>query len=312
VSTRRLRCFVASRFGAADVDAVFDRCIRPTLKAESIVVRRVDRQHRNDDLDDQIIDLIEWCDFCIADLTYARPSVYFEAGMVTGLEKPVVYMARGDHFKARDEDSLGNERVHFDLQMKPIIAWTSPEALTLKKKLAARVRRISRPIRANIQSENAARAAEMAFAGESAKKRVDRMWLLLQASAKAAGFVGQADRGQFAFERQTPRGNQGLLVWASQSLPKSRMELLHEWPGFRGETWVSFDLVMASLRPAVRSSVSDVFAAFRMAEPGIYRRDSGRGSDIVTAVHLLCPRSYADLDKLLEYHFARVGLPSRK
>ena len=205
MSTRRLRCFVASRFGAADVDAVFDRCIQPTLKAESIVVRRVDRQHRNDDLDDQIIDLIEWCDFCIADLTYARPSVYFEAGMVTGLEKPVVYMARGDHFKARDEDSLGNERVHFDLQMKPIIAWTSPEALTLKKKLAARVRRISRPIRANIQSENAARAAEMAFAGESAKKRVDRMWLLLQASAKAAGFVGQADRGQFAKRTGSPK-----------------------------------------------------------------------------------------------------------
>jgi nucleoside 2-deoxyribosyltransferase len=48
---------------------------------------RVDQIEHNDDIDDKIIELIKKCDFCIADLTYARPSVYYEAGYVYGLKK---------------------------------------------------------------------------------------------------------------------------------------------------------------------------------------------------------------------------------
>jgi len=39
---------------------------------------RVDIIEHNDDIDNKIIELILKCDICIADLTYSRPSVYYE------------------------------------------------------------------------------------------------------------------------------------------------------------------------------------------------------------------------------------------
>src|SRR4029077_16552559 len=117
-------CFVASAFDREDVDAIYDRAIRPVLKQLHLTVKRVDRIEHNDDIDDRILQLMLEADLCIADLTYARPSVYYEAGFVSGRDKPVIYVARADHFRAKDNDPEGNLRVHFDLQMRNIIPWT--------------------------------------------------------------------------------------------------------------------------------------------------------------------------------------------
>ncbi len=140
-----LRCFVASAFDHEDVDAIYDRCIHPVLKSLKIVPLRVDRVEHNEDIDEKIIQLIETSDICIADLTYARPSVYFEAGHALGLGKPVIYVCRSDHFKGRDDDSQDNLRIHFDLQMKNIIPWRDPtQAFSLR--LSRRLRHVLRPI----------------------------------------------------------------------------------------------------------------------------------------------------------------------
>jgi nucleoside 2-deoxyribosyltransferase len=88
-----------------------------------VATRRVDRIEHNDDIDDRIIAEIEKADLVITDLTYARPSVYFEAGYAQRAI-PVVYTVRGDHFRARDADPHGNRQVHFDLKMRNIIAWS--------------------------------------------------------------------------------------------------------------------------------------------------------------------------------------------
>ena len=87
-SLRQLRCFVASAFGKSDVDRVFSKLVKPTLKKMRVVVSRVDRINHNDDIDDKILELLNKADFCIADLTYARPSVYYEAGYAIA-SKPV-------------------------------------------------------------------------------------------------------------------------------------------------------------------------------------------------------------------------------
>lgn len=148
-----LKCFIASAFDKDDIDALYDEAIRPVTKSLGIVAWRVDRVQHNQDIDDKIMALMEESDLCIADLTYARPSVYFEAGHMSGSGKPVVFTCRSDHFRSKEDDVFGNLRVHFDLQMKNIIPWTAPNA-TFRRKLAARLRYVTAPMR---RAQDAAR-----------------------------------------------------------------------------------------------------------------------------------------------------------
>ncbi|MGN6803894.1 MAG: hypothetical protein ACTHJN_18490, partial [Ginsengibacter sp.] len=145
LTMRNLTCFIASAFGYPDVDSIFDKTLKVLFKELKIKPLRVDRINHNDKIDKKIIELIEECDFGIVDLTYARPSAYFEAGYVEGLGKKVIYISRKDHFKQKDSDVLGNEKIHFDLVTKNIIGWTAPNE-TFKKFLKARVSLVTRPI----------------------------------------------------------------------------------------------------------------------------------------------------------------------
>src|SRR5580704_7133706 len=121
----RLRCFVAMRFDEPQTDAVYDNLIRPALTCQGITPIRIDRVEHNDNIDARIIQEIEGCDLALGDLTFARPSVYFEAGFAEGRSVPVIYTCRKDHFTPKPDDTLANLRVHFDLQMKNIIPWNN-------------------------------------------------------------------------------------------------------------------------------------------------------------------------------------------
>jgi type I restriction enzyme S subunit len=125
---------------------------------------RVDRSNRNNDIDDQILAEIRECDFVIADLTYARPSVYFEAGVAQGRDVPVIYTCRKDHFKHQPQDQHGNFRVHFDLQMKPIIQWSVKSNESFTKKLEKRIAHIIRPLLRGIIALQNAKAEHAQFA----------------------------------------------------------------------------------------------------------------------------------------------------
>jgi hypothetical protein len=140
-----MNCFVASAFDHEDVDAIYDYAIRPVLKEFKLRPFRVDRVEHNEDIDDRIFRLIDQSQLCIADLTFARPSVYYEAGYAFGSGKPVIYIARRDHFRAREDDEAGNRRVHFDLQMKNIIPWTIPND-ALRMRLRSRLKHVLRPL----------------------------------------------------------------------------------------------------------------------------------------------------------------------
>jgi nucleoside 2-deoxyribosyltransferase len=140
----RLRCFVAMAFDHEDTDRVYGR-IAAALLSMGITPIRVDRIEHNDDIDKRIITEIESADFVLADLTYARPSVYFEAGYAQR-SAPVIYTARRDHFRAKDNDPDGNFRVHFDLQMKNIIAWTNETDAQFIMRLKARINKVIVPI----------------------------------------------------------------------------------------------------------------------------------------------------------------------
>ncbi|HET6460821.1 MAG TPA: hypothetical protein VFG29_08545 [Syntrophales bacterium] len=159
---RQLKCFIASAFDKKDVDNIFFKVIRPVLTIKRINPLRVDRLEHNDDIDDKILELIDECDFCIADLTYARPSVYYEAGRVHGLRKSVIFIARSDHFNPRVDDEYGNFKVHFDLQMKNIISWKKPTD-TFQKRLSSRIDHVIKPILQKIEREETTQHEEETF-----------------------------------------------------------------------------------------------------------------------------------------------------
>jgi nucleoside 2-deoxyribosyltransferase len=85
-------------FSHPDTDAWFDKSLVPVLKRKGVSARRVDRLEHNDDIDDRILQELEGADFVLADLTYARPSVYFEAGYAQRVI-PVIYTCRADHLE---------------------------------------------------------------------------------------------------------------------------------------------------------------------------------------------------------------------
>jgi hypothetical protein len=131
-------------FGHKDTDAIFE-VVKMTLSNLGIVPIRIDKVEHNEDIDKRIISEIEGAHFLIADLTYSRPSVYFEAGYGQR-EVPVIYTSRNDHFKDKPDDPHGSLRVHFDLQMKNIIPWASPTDRNFSKRLKARIKQIVAPV----------------------------------------------------------------------------------------------------------------------------------------------------------------------
>jgi nucleoside 2-deoxyribosyltransferase len=137
VQRKKPRCFIAMAFDNSDTDSIYDKHIKPVLKRNNVTPIIINRQESNKDINNQIIEHLDDCDFCIADLTYTRPSVYFEAGYAQRMVE-VIYTARTDHLgKNQPED----KRVHFDLQMKPIIKWKDPDDKTFADRLEKRLKK---------------------------------------------------------------------------------------------------------------------------------------------------------------------------
>jgi hypothetical protein len=139
----RLNCFVAMAFAREDCNEIYDKYILPILKELRINPIRVDRREHRDDLNNFIIRMLRSSNFAIVDLTYARPSVYYEAGFAER-SIPVVYTSRADHLsKAQPDDRL---RVHFDLEMKKIVSWNNVKDNTFPRRLRQRINYIIRPL----------------------------------------------------------------------------------------------------------------------------------------------------------------------
>jgi hypothetical protein len=190
-----MRCFVAMAFGRQDTDAVFRHCIAPAVKTCcGSNARRVDRVEHNDDIDNRIIAEIEDADFLIADLTYARPSVYFEAGYAQR-KIPVIYTVRHDHFRDKsDIDPHGNLRVHFDLQMKNIIDWRHPKDALFLRRLQRRIRFVTRPLQSR-KTENEARSEAIAqFARLPVNTRISQARVLALDALERLGYSDERKR----------------------------------------------------------------------------------------------------------------------
>gem|GEM_PF-6740222 len=99
--------------------------------------RRIDRIEHNENINLKILSELEDADIVIADLTYARPSVYYEAGYAHR-KVPVIYTCREDHLHNK-KDSL---KLHFDVDRNNVIFWKSTKDLSFIPKLKARLQNV--------------------------------------------------------------------------------------------------------------------------------------------------------------------------
>ena len=140
------KCFIAMAFGHDDTDFIYQNYIHHAVEEAGFKPIRVDILNHNDRIDQRIRDEIQDSVVLIADLTYARPSVYWEAGFGER-SVPVIYTARKDHFSSKESDTYGNFSVHFDLRNANIIPWVGEGSKKFKKDLLDRILLVTKGIR---------------------------------------------------------------------------------------------------------------------------------------------------------------------
>lgn len=185
--TPELRCFVASAIlPRSDVDRLYRRQVKPALRSLGVQVFRIDEIEHNENIDIRILEEIGKADFILADLTFSRPSVYFEAGYGFGLGRPVVYTSRLDHLSAHARDDY--LRVHFDLRQRNIIGWSNESDRTFQKRLLARIRKTVAPLLRLQLKQVSAQKAEREFASVSVAERRRKVLEAAIRQARAARF----------------------------------------------------------------------------------------------------------------------------
>jgi hypothetical protein len=221
-----LQCFVAMAIrDGADVDALHFKIIKPLLKRHlGISAIRVDERHHNENIDKRILVEIDGADFVIADLTYERPSVYFEAGYAQGKGIPVVYTCRADHLRKKSE-----YEVHFDLRQRNIVVWSSPKDGRFAERLLARVRHTIAPLLRSRQHEQGKRQAEADFASMSSTQRGTRLREVADRLVKKSGFTLDSSYRSEKGHRVWKSTLETMQVLIFRSVPKGELAAIHAW-----------------------------------------------------------------------------------
>lgn len=112
------RAFVAMWFDKS-TDNLYNQAIKPAILKAGYDPLRIDRHEHVNRIDDEILGQIKRSRFMVADFTGQRYGVYFEAGMMIGLGRTVIWMC--------DKKQL--DQLHFDVRQFNFIDHESiPEA----------------------------------------------------------------------------------------------------------------------------------------------------------------------------------------
>jgi len=182
-------CFVAMRIGDKETDLLYRRVMKPTIRRVGLVPRRIDHIMHNGRIDQRIQKELTSCHVMVGDLTFARPSVYWEAGFGEGRGIPVIYTCRTDHFRARPHDDLGNFKVHFDLHTQKILPWNSKHDKKFAANLEKQLRFVLRPLQQERARNQEFKREEEAFLSLSTIDQINALWQLTLPLVKKASFV---------------------------------------------------------------------------------------------------------------------------
>jgi nucleoside 2-deoxyribosyltransferase len=116
-------CFIAMAF-RDDMLTIAEEVIKPALTSTGFKSYILIDQHVDSDttINDAILAGIKKAKFTIADFTYHRGGVYFEAGYALGRGQKVIYTCREDEMS----------KAHFDIRNYQHIVWTDAEDLRVK------------------------------------------------------------------------------------------------------------------------------------------------------------------------------------
>jgi hypothetical protein len=122
--------FVAMSFDMT-LNAAWAEGLKLGIEDCSFEPLRVDAKEHNEKIDDLIVAEIRKSKFLVADFTLHRAGVYFEAGLMMGLGRPVVFTCHQDHL----------DKAHFDTRQYNHIAWETPSELRekLKRRIQATI-----------------------------------------------------------------------------------------------------------------------------------------------------------------------------
>lgn len=112
------RVFVAMWFDKS-LDDLYEKAIEPAIRDGGYDPLRIDRHEHVNRIDDEIIGQIRRSRFMVADFTGQRFGVYFEAGMMMGLGRTVIWLC--------DKKDLDEGKLHFDVRQFNFIAYESIE-----------------------------------------------------------------------------------------------------------------------------------------------------------------------------------------
>ncbi len=99
--------------------------IKGAASDAGLVAERVDDQISNEKITDRIVEAITEAEYVVADLSQAKPNVYWEAGYAHGLGKTPIYIARE------------GTNLEFDVKDYPVIFYEN--ATRLRRELANRL-----------------------------------------------------------------------------------------------------------------------------------------------------------------------------
>jgi hypothetical protein len=122
------RCFVAMWFDPS-MNEIYNKAIEPAIRAAGYAALRIDKTEHTNRIDDEIIGQIKRSRFMVADFTGQRHGVYFEAGMMLGIGRNVIWMCR--------KDELTASQLHFDVRQFNFIDYES--ATDAKERLYRRI-----------------------------------------------------------------------------------------------------------------------------------------------------------------------------
>jgi hypothetical protein len=111
------RCFVAMWFDES-MNPVYDDAIKPAIVKAGYDPLRIDKLEHSNRIDDEIIGQIRRSRFMVADFTGQRSGVYFEAGLMQGIGRNVIWMCRNEVLTA-------DGGLHFDVRQFNFIAYVS-------------------------------------------------------------------------------------------------------------------------------------------------------------------------------------------
>jgi nucleoside 2-deoxyribosyltransferase len=168
--------------GRMDVNVLYRKTLRPVLR-EFGPAFNIEEIHHGENIDTRILKEIDETDYLLADLTYARPSVYFEAGYAAAKQMPVLYTCRADHVRRG-----APHEIHFDVNHRQMILWADPGDRTFADRLRRHVTARTRSLINKLSEERTRTDMEARFASISVAHRLQMLAQMAQKILVRAGF----------------------------------------------------------------------------------------------------------------------------